>query len=68
MGNVGTRVRELRTERGITMQVLAIRARTSPATISRLERTNAKPKIETLQRIAAELGASVSALLESEES
>ena len=64
---VGTRVRQLRTQHELSMEVLARRAETSVATISRLERHNALPKVETLIRIAAELDTSVSALLENEE-
>ena len=64
---VGTRVRQLRTQHKLSMEVLARRAETSVATISRLERANAYPKVETLIRIATELGTSVSYLLEDDE-
>lgn len=66
MTAVGTRIRQLRTEQKLSMEVLSRRAETSVATISRLERHNTFPAVETLARIARELDTSLSALFENE--
>ncbi len=55
-GRVGTRLRELRTERGLSVRSLAARSGLSPSFISQIESEVASLSIGSLQRIAAELG------------
>ncbi len=55
-GRVGARLRELRTERGLSVRTLAARSDLSPSFISQIESEAASLSIGSLQRIAAELG------------
>ncbi len=55
-GRVGARLRELRTERGLSVRSLAARSGLSPSFISQIESEAASLSIGSLQRIAAELG------------
>lgn len=55
-GKVGARLRELRTERGLSVRSLAARSGLSPSFISQVESEAASVSIGSLQRIAAELG------------
>ena len=49
----GQLLREARERHGLTQKQLAIRARTSQAAISRIERNLVSPTIETLERLLA---------------
>lgn len=61
--SVGSRIRQLRAERGVSVEELAQRIRTDKGTVSRIERGKAGIGVERLQRIAAALGTSVDSLL-----
>lgn len=52
----GQLLREARLRHGLTQQQLAIRARTSQAAISRIERGLVSPTVETLERLLDLLG------------
>lgn len=54
---IGSRVRELRTSRGLTQAELAARIRSSQAAIARLEAGGVEPRLSTLDAIARALGA-----------
>ncbi len=56
---VGSRVRELRTARGMTPAELAARVRSSQAAIARLEAGGTEPRLSTLDAIARALGATL---------
>lgn len=62
-GTTGTAVRRLRTEKGLSLEQLAVKAGTSVATLSRLELAGSVPKLSIFERIAAELGTDASSLL-----
>jgi transcriptional regulator with XRE-family HTH domain len=49
----GTLLREARKRHGLTQAQLAIRARTSQAAISRIERGLVSPTVETLEKLLA---------------
>jgi transcriptional regulator with XRE-family HTH domain len=49
----GTLLRDARRRHGLTQKQLAIRARTSQAAISRIERGLVSPTVETLQKLLA---------------
>lgn len=51
--NAGELVRAARERHGLTQQQLAIRARTSQAAISRIERGLVSPTVETLEKLLA---------------
>lgn len=51
--DAGELLREARRRHGLTQRQLAIRARTSQAAISRIERGLVSPTIETLQKLLA---------------
>ena len=51
--NAGQLLREARDRHGLTQRQLAIRARTSQAAISRIERGLVSPTIETLEKLLA---------------
>ena len=51
--SAGELIREARARHGLTQKQLAIRARTSQAAISRIERGLVSPSIETLQKLLA---------------
>jgi transcriptional regulator with XRE-family HTH domain len=54
--DVGARVLELRTERGLSLRALAELCDLSPNTISLIERGATSPSVSTLQRLASALG------------
>lgn len=62
-GSTGTIVRRLRTEKGLSLEQLAVKAGTSVATLSRLELGGSVPKVAILDRIALELGTDAASLL-----
>ena len=62
-GKLGTRVRELRRVRGLTLEALAERSSVSRAMISKLERGEKNPTLVVAAKVAEGLGVSLSALL-----
>ena len=62
-GRLGTRVRELRLVRGLTLEALAERSSVSRAMISKLERGEKNPTLVVAAKVAEGLGVSLSALL-----
>jgi transcriptional regulator with XRE-family HTH domain len=54
--HVGTRVRSLRQQRGLSLRALAELCELSPNTISLIERGATSPSVSTLQRLAIALG------------
>ena len=55
MGDVGQRVRRARKARRVTQVELAARTGVAHSTVVRIERGQAKPRIETLEKFAEEL-------------
>ena len=64
---IGERIRQLRTERGMTLEDLASASAVSRAMISRIERAEASPTAPLLARICAALGQSLSSFFAMEE-
>src|SRR5689334_11220481 len=60
---VGRRVRRLRTERGLSLSELALRAGIGKATLSGLEGGTRNPTLETLYAITAQLDVPLAAVL-----
>ncbi len=58
--NIGEYIRELRENRGLSLNMLAIKAGVSSATISYIENGRNKPSLKTIQLLADALGADVS--------
>ena len=54
--NVGSKVRELRQQRGLSLRALAGLCGISPNTVSLIERGTSSPSVDTLQRPASGLG------------
>lgn len=63
---VGRNVRRLRQERGVNLSDLAASAGISLAMLSRLEKGDVSPSLETLAALAEALGTSVASLLKDE--
>jgi transcriptional regulator with XRE-family HTH domain len=59
---LGSRIRQLRLDRGLTLQAVAGRAHVSQSLISQVERGLASPSISTLRRIAGALDVPIAAL------
>jgi transcriptional regulator with XRE-family HTH domain len=57
------RIRQLRTERGLSQAKLAVMADMDPATLNRLEQGKGNPNLRTLERVADALNVSVAELL-----
>jgi len=57
--SIGRKVRELRTDRGLSVRTLAARAGFSPSFISQMESDAVSPSIASLERVAEELGVSL---------
>jgi transcriptional regulator with XRE-family HTH domain len=57
--SIGRKVRELRTERGLSVRMLAARAGFSPSFISQMESDAVSPSIASLEKVAEELGVSL---------
>ena len=55
MENIGSKLRQFRTECGLTLTQVAEKAECSPAYISQIEHEKASPSIATLKKIAAAL-------------
>jgi transcriptional regulator with XRE-family HTH domain len=66
-GRLGERVRALRRERGLTLEVLARRSGVSRAMISKLERGEKSPTLVVAAKVAEGLGLSLSRLVGVEE-
>jgi transcriptional regulator with XRE-family HTH domain len=64
MANIGERLREERTRRGISQRELATRLGLSPSLISQIETGRSKPSVSTLYSIVTELRMSVDRLFE----
>jgi transcriptional regulator with XRE-family HTH domain len=62
-GDLGQRLRERRTEQGLTLRALAAAARVSPSLVSGVERGLVQPSIASLQKLSAALGTTVAALV-----
>lgn len=62
---IGLRIRELRLERGMTLDQLSRSAGISASHLSRLERGQAEPSFTVAAALASQLGVSLSELLES---
>ncbi|MFN2291317.1 MAG: cupin domain-containing protein [Anaerolineae bacterium] len=58
-GDVGTRVRAFRQERGLSLRALSEIADLSPNTISLIERGETSPSVSTLQHLAVALGVQI---------
>lgn len=56
LGSIGGKVRELRTELGLSARTLAARTGFSPSFISQMEAEAVSPSIASLQKVAEELG------------
>lgn len=66
-GRIGARIRELRTDRGLTLDGLAQQADVSRAMLSRIERGESSPTAQLLNKICGGLGITLSALFEGAE-
>lgn len=66
--SIGRKVRELRTERGLSVRTLAARAGFSPSFISQMEAETVSPSIASLEKVAQELGVSLGQFFSSLES
>jgi transcriptional regulator with XRE-family HTH domain len=64
--NVGCRLRELRTERGLSLRALAERSNLNVNTLSLIENGKTSPSVSTLQQIATALDVPIVAFFESE--
>ncbi len=67
-GSIGGKVRELRTERGLSVRTLAARTGFSPSFISQMEAEAVSPSIASLQKVAEELWVSLGQFFSSLES
>ena len=59
--DVGARVLEMRTQRGLSLRALAELCELSPNTISLIERGATSPSVSTLQRLASAFGVHINA-------
>ena len=64
--DVGRRLREIRTERGLSIRGLAERSGLNVNTLSLIENGKTSPSVSTLQQVAAALDAPMTAFFESE--
>ncbi|MBI3362540.1 MAG: helix-turn-helix domain-containing protein, partial [Chloroflexi bacterium] len=62
--NVGSRVRGLREESGMSLRGLAKASEMSPNALSQIERGNASPSVSTLNRLAAALSVPITAFFD----
>jgi predicted transcriptional regulator/DNA-binding XRE family transcriptional regulator len=63
---IGRRIRQLRTDRGMTLEELAAAVDRAPSQLSMIENGRREPKLTLLQAIARTLGTTLDALLESQ--
>ncbi|AHY47735.1 Helix-turn-helix domain [Rubrobacter radiotolerans] len=68
VSGIGAKVRELRTEKGLSLRTLAARTGFSPSLISQIEAEAVSPSIASLGRIAQELGVTLGQFFSSIES
>ncbi|MER2206746.1 MAG: helix-turn-helix transcriptional regulator, partial [Rhodococcus sp. (in: high G+C Gram-positive bacteria)] len=61
---IGGKLRELRTEHGMTLRGLAAETGLSPTLLSQVERGVTEPSLKTLRALAPVFGQSISALFE----
>jgi transcriptional regulator with XRE-family HTH domain len=61
-GQIGRRLREARTARGMSLREMARRIKVSPSFVSQVERGKANPSVGTLYAFVTELGASLDEL------
>jgi transcriptional regulator with XRE-family HTH domain len=66
--NVGHRLRDLRTERGLSIRTLAEKSGLNVNTLSLIENNKTSPSVSTLQQVAAALEVPIAAFFEMEES
>ncbi|MCL5994553.1 MAG: cupin domain-containing protein [Chloroflexi bacterium] len=64
--NVGQRLRQLRSERGLSIRTLAGASNLSVNTLSLIENGKTSPSVSTLQRLAAALGVPITAFFETD--
>jgi transcriptional regulator with XRE-family HTH domain len=64
--NVGRRLRELRTERGLSIRALAQQSGLNVNTLSMIENGKTSPSVSTLQQVAAALKAPINAFFETQ--
>ena len=64
--NVGRRLRELRTERGLSIRALAEQSGLNVNTLSLIENGKTSPSVSTLQQVAAALKTPITAFFESQ--
>jgi transcriptional regulator with XRE-family HTH domain len=64
MMEVGQILRRLRTEQNLTLQEVALRAKTTKSQVDKLERGERRLTVEWLERLAAALGVNASSLLQ----
>lgn len=64
--DLGTRVRDARHQRGLSLRALAELCELSPNTISLIERGATSPSVSTLQRLATALGTPITAFFAEE--
>ena len=64
VGAIGPKIRELRLQRGLSLQQLADRSGVSPAAIHKIERNGMVPTIATLMKLAVALNRPVSFLID----
>ena len=67
LSELGSRIREERTRRGLSLEELAEKARVSRSMLSAVERGDKAPSVLILDQIATGLGASIARLLAAEE-
>jgi transcriptional regulator with XRE-family HTH domain len=60
---VGNRLREIRTQRLLTQEELAEKARVSPSTVVNIERDNREPHFRTIRKLAKALDVDPTELL-----
>lgn len=63
---IGRRIRQLRTQRGMTLEELSVAVDRAPSQLSMIENGKREPRLTLLRAIARALGSSVDALLEAE--
>jgi transcriptional regulator with XRE-family HTH domain len=63
LGQIGSRIRELRSEQGLTVQQLADRSQISRRLLTQIEHGQANPSLVAVTRIARQLGTDFTALL-----
>lgn len=64
--SIGTKIKTMRKEKGMTLQQIAVIMGCSPQLISQYEAGKRIPKIETIQKIATALNVPISELVSSE--